>query len=202
MGIGVVMTLALLWLVQRTIAPAPSSDRTNRDLSLIEIVRLLREPPPPPPPPPTKAKRPPPPPAAPLPDFAPSALTDTRLPGLSLTIPELAPDALGAGGLDIGIAGPTQVRQTRRPPRPVHRPRPTYPRIARQRAIEGWVSVELTVDESGTPGDIRVLKAEPPNVFDRAAIQAVRRWRFEPATVGGKPVTARVAQRIDFELTR
>jgi len=45
-----------------------------------------------------------------------------------------------------------------------------------------------------------VVKAEPARVFEREAVQAVRRWTFNPATEGGAPVESRVKRRIDFKL--
>ena len=47
---------------------------------------------------------------------------------------------------------------------------------------------------------LRVLESEPPGTFDRAALDAVNSWRFEPATYEGLPVAVRVRQVVRFEL--
>ena len=50
------------------------------------------------------------------------------------------------------------------------------------------MQVEFTVGTDGSVSDVRVVKATPPRVFDREAITAVRRWRFQPVSA---PITTR-----------
>jgi len=77
---------------------------------------------------------------------------------------------------------------------------PDYPRSAAARGLAGWVEVGFTVEPSGRTRDVRVLGAEPPGVFNEAALTAVRRWRFAglPArdTAGG---AVRSVIRLRFE---
>ncbi|MGC4027341.1 MAG: energy transducer TonB [Steroidobacteraceae bacterium] len=75
---------------------------------------------------------------------------------------------------------------------------PEYPRYALQRLISGWVELEFTVNTEGRVQDIRVLDAEPADVFNAAAIAAVRRWRYAPVMRGGVAVPQRAQQRIRF----
>ena len=77
---------------------------------------------------------------------------------------------------------------------------PQYPLSARQRDIEGWVDLVFIVTEQGTVRDPEVVAAEPEGVFDRAARDAVLRWRFRPLLRGGEAVPARVSVRLDFTL--
>lgn len=86
------------------------------------------------------------------------------------------------------------------PPRPLVRLKPLYPSSARLQRIEGYVLVEFVVSDQGRTRDLRVIESEPASLFDAAALQAVRRWRFEPGQFRGKPVNTRVRQRIVFEL--
>jgi protein TonB len=58
---------------------------------------------------------------------------------------------------------------------------PTYPRNALTRRVAGWVEVAFTVDTSGRTRDVRVINADPPGIFEKAALAAVNRWRFDPA---------------------
>lgn len=66
---------------------------------------------------------------------------------------------------------------------------PEYPARAAQRGIEGWVLVSFTVDESGAVinQSINVEDAEPPNIFNRAAIRAAEKFRFQPPTDSDEP---------------
>jgi periplasmic protein TonB len=79
---------------------------------------------------------------------------------------------------------------------------PIYPFAARLRGAEGVVRVRLTVDARGSVRASEVVFAAPPGVFDEAALEAVRTWRFEPA-VGGSGQLMRVAEQdIEFRLDR
>lgn len=75
---------------------------------------------------------------------------------------------------------------------------PDYPADALARQLGGTVIVEFTVNTEGEPRDIRVQSAEPKGVFDRAAIAAVRRWRYEPPVVSGAPTEVPVRMSIRF----
>ena len=72
--------------------------------------------------------------------------------------------------------------------RPLSTPAPSYPTEALRAAQSGEVQVEVTVAPDGSVSDARVVRADPPRIFDRAAVAAVRRWRFEPVA---EPVTTR-----------
>ncbi|HEY8540505.1 MAG TPA: energy transducer TonB, partial [Steroidobacteraceae bacterium] len=76
---------------------------------------------------------------------------------------------------------------------------PQYPESARRRGIEGWVEVVFTVTPEGTVEDVEVRNASPANVFDDAAIRAVRQWRFEPVVRNGEKVSQRAMIRLKFE---
>lgn len=77
---------------------------------------------------------------------------------------------------------------------------PVYPRDAERQNISGWVDVEFTVAPDGSTQDLVVRGAEPQRMFDQAAIDAVKRWRFEPIKRDGAAVAQRAAVRIRFEL--
>lgn len=75
-----------------------------------------------------------------------------------------------------------------------------YPTAALRARQEGWVQVSFTIDTDGKPTDVKVTSSQPGRVFDRAAVDAVERYRFEPAMRDGQPVTSISTQRIDFKL--
>lgn len=84
---------------------------------------------------------------------------------------------------------------------PVVRVNPIYPSGAAQRGIEGYATIKFTIGPSGNVTDAEVIGSDPPGVFDRAALKAIRRWRYDPKLVDGRPV-ARPNQRVTltFEL--
>jgi protein TonB len=72
--------------------------------------------------------------------------------------------------------------------RPVSTPAPRYPAEALRAGQSGEVQVEFTVASDGSVTNARVVRSNPPRVFDREAVAAVKRWRFEPLPA---PVTTR-----------
>jgi len=72
--------------------------------------------------------------------------------------------------------------------RAVSTPAPRYPPEALRSGTSGEVLVEITVGTDGSVTNARVVRATPARVFDREALNAVRRWRFEPLDA---PVTTR-----------
>lgn len=72
--------------------------------------------------------------------------------------------------------------------RAVSTPAPRYPPEALRSGTSGEVLVEITVGTDGSVTNARVVRATPARVFDREALNAVRRWRFEPVDA---PVTTR-----------
>lgn len=77
---------------------------------------------------------------------------------------------------------------------------PDYPVRAREKGTQGWVDIEFTVNKDGTTSNGTVKSADPAGVFDRAALNAVARWRYEPRVVNGTVVDQRVSARLRFQL--
>ena len=128
------------------------------------------------------------------------ALSDLHPPASDLTqqLPGLAIGGLGGAAAGAGLpTGPTPAKV---PATPRRRPAPEYPRAARRDGVEGFVVVRLRVDETGRVVDAVVTEAEPPGVFDLAALRAARTYRYDPAQVAGRPVPDTLEQRIVFRL--
>ena len=77
---------------------------------------------------------------------------------------------------------------------------PRYPARADRRNISGWVEVVFTVTSSGSTADIEVLRAEPENMFESSAIEAVKKWTFQPREFRGQAIDQRTAARMVYEL--
>jgi protein TonB len=86
---------------------------------------------------------------------------------------------------------PSELKRTRYVP-------PEYPKDALKRGIGGEVRVRITLDADGKVKSAAVVNASPADVFDRAALDAVRRWRFKPLAVGNPGIEATVVTNIVF----
>lgn len=106
-------------------------------------------------------------------------------------IPEGPPPEEPDGPIQVGgdVAAPTRV----------YDPRPQYTEIARKARIQGIVIVQATIDKQGNVVDAKVLKGLPMGL-DQEALNAVRKWKFEPATLNGKPVAVYYNLTINFTL--
>lgn len=84
-----------------------------------------------------------------------------------------------------------------KPARPISNPNPMYPPDAVQQGLEGRVILSVTIAVTGSVTKVTVTESCGHPSLDQAALDAVRRWRFSPATRDGKPVewTARLPIR-------
>lgn len=179
LSLAVAVTFGLFWSMQALISVGYKLQEGSPRIS-VEFVRLRKDTTPEPkkrePPKREKPEQQPPPPDI---DMSKSTLD----PGHALggIAPEIDPtDALGNG---IGASGGSD-----RDVVPLVRIEPDYPTRAEQRGIEGWVTVEFTITPAGTVEDPSVVAAHPPRVFDAAALQAVRKWKYNPKILNGEAV--------------
>ncbi|HUW53363.1 MAG TPA: energy transducer TonB [Rhodanobacter sp.] len=77
---------------------------------------------------------------------------------------------------------------------------PKYPREALRARRSGWVVVSFTIEPNGRTSHVTVVSSEPRRVFDRAAVEAVDRYRFTPAMRNGVAVASQRQQKIEFNL--
>lgn len=76
-----------------------------------------------------------------------------------------------------------------------------YPESERKSGAEGWVLVNLMIDPEGKPYEMAVADSTGNPVFEKAALAQVAKWRFEPATMNGKPIDASSSVKLQFQLT-
>lgn len=86
---------------------------------------------------------------------------------------------------------------------PIVKVAPIYPRRALSRGIEGYVIVEFTVTRQGSVRDPIVIEAEPQGVFDQAAKNAARKFKYKPRVIDGAATeVAGVQNKITFRMNR
>lgn len=195
------MVFLVLPLIQQVSQP-PASDMELRAASTASL------PPPPPPPPPAEDEQKEeeePPPDLSAPDMPPMDLASLEL--------ALNPTVGDGWGPDVGgrlLAGAENrasedaeaifsVADLDQAPRILHQPAPEYPPDLKRKKIEGTVQILFLVDGAGRVQNPTVQQATHP-AFERAALQAVRRWRFEPGKRNGQPVSFRMKAPITFAL--
>ena len=84
---------------------------------------------------------------------------------------------------------------------PIVRVNPQYPIRAADRGIQGWVEVQFTISAAGTVKDPVVVDAKPATVFNRAALRAIRKWKYSPKIEEGVAVDRPdVRVRLHFNL--
>jgi protein TonB len=116
-----------------------------------------------------------------------------------INMPPMTPDMSLAsnsmmGDLLVGIGkGDTEVM-------PLVRQPAIYPQRAKARKIEGFVTARLSISSDGSVTDVEVVSAEPPGIFEREAVRAMYRYRFDPKVVNGQAVEQTAMQTVEFKL--
>src|ERR1700733_209792 len=77
---------------------------------------------------------------------------------------------------------------------------PVYPESARNRNIGGWVDLTFLVGVDGAVSEVAVVGAQPPGTFAQAALDAVRRWRYQPVIRDGHAATQQARVRVRFKV--
>ncbi len=96
------------------------------------------------------------------------------------------------------LGGPVKVPAEEQKGRLIESPSPLYPERARWERVQGIVHLELHVDREGTVKDIRVVAGHP--LLAQSATDAVRRWKYAPLRMDGKPVAVMTSVHIEFKM--
>lgn len=197
--------LAAYLITTRYIMPAPEMPETEAILvSMAPMAMAEPEPRPQPPRPPVEAKpviqpRPTPAPLIqqvpplPLPPIKPDAgppAPPVQGP-LAVSLTSRAPAAAAVGPQNDFVGVDVDMALTNNPP-------PPYPPQAKARHEQGTVVLRLQVRGDGSVGEIQVRTTSGSMRLDQAATEAVRRWKFKPATQGGRPVESWAIVPISF----
>ncbi|KTF14870.1 energy transducer TonB [Pseudoalteromonas sp. H105] len=86
---------------------------------------------------------------------------------------------------------------------PIVRIEPKYPTQAARDGKEGWVQLSFSIDELGGVTDVEVIDADPKRIFDREAKRALKKWKYRPKIIDGKPQKQVGLQvQLDFKLNQ
>jgi protein TonB len=196
LGLGVVTAFGLFWVMQALIGVTGKLDESGGQFS-VEFVRLKRDSTPEvkerEPPKREKPEQAPPPPQM---NIA-KAMNPGDVVGEIVPMVDTAMELEKATNLSSGSGGGD------RDIVPLVRVDPEYPPRALQQRIAGYVDLEFTISPTGTIKDVKVIGSNPSFVFDRAALRAVRKWRYNPKIDEGVAVSRRgVKVRLRFEPPR
>ena len=189
---GMFTAFVLFWVMQALVSVTGELQEGGGNLH-VDFVRLRRDTAPAEkqrePPKREKPEQPPPPPEMNLAqNLNPSEAVGDIVPLVDTGVELEQATSLGAGGSDSDVV-------------PLVRVDPDYPARAKQQGIEGYVDVRFTISPAGTVQDPVVIGSNPSLVFDRAALQAVRKWRYNPKIENGVAVSRPgVMVRLRFEL--
>lgn len=128
-----------------------------------------------------------------------TAAAKILIPGASAPEPkEAVGDGLNWASQKAGVAGKVDLSGV--PVAYADNPPPRYPHLARRRGWQGLVWLQVWVSEKGQVVDVRIEKSCGHEILDRAALDAVRNWRFEPARKGLLKAAGEARVPVRFEL--
>ena len=189
--VGTLVTLTLLFVMHLLIAYGEAALTKPRERHQLEFVRVKRnenvqtediQP-----------EKPPPPPQVP-PDQPPQQSDDVNPDAISVNVSAPTPNS------DLDIGGPGSMNVAEGDYLPIVRVAPVYPARALSRGIEGYVDMGFTVTTTGAVKDPVVLYSTS-SLFERAATQAVLKFKYKPRVVDGQPVEVpNVKTRITFKI--
>ncbi len=87
-----------------------------------------------------------------------------------------------------------------KPPKVIRNPMPRYPRHAIETGIAEPITVQVTITEDGATRCPQVVETHDDPSLAWVLLEAMKGWRFEPATLDGKPVPVTVNETVDFKI--
>jgi TonB family protein len=133
------------------------------------------------------------------PEAAPPKVVETR----SEELQDQQSEVAGTQEKKEETANGNQANNTPQPTTPYYKIKPKYPKAALIAGTEGWVLLEIDVNENGEVENVRVIDGEQRNMFQSEARRAVEQWKYRPfMDRDGKPMRKADHQvRVDFKLT-
>ncbi|MCO4799324.1 MAG: energy transducer TonB [Colwelliaceae bacterium] len=192
--LGAAVTFALFSFMAFLISSGDRREEEKLDNIIVEVnttppkstaEQRRRVPPPPPPPPKTPPK-----PQAPEPE------TNSDSGGLTFNMP-----GVQLAGANAGISAPGAGFGRDGDATPIVRIEPKYPIQAARDGKEGWVKLSFSINEIGGVEDVTVIEAKPKRLFDKEAKRALKKWKYKPKVVDGKPLRQTgLTVQLDFKM--
>ena len=191
--VSAAITLGLFFLMQSLIKSGGSALTEPPKGSVMDFVRLKKEE------------------AVEKKDRKPKKPPQPKEPPPQMETPQMdspTPDAEGAGmnfaaevATDVSLDGGLGLESGDGEYLPIVQVAPVYPRRALQRGIEGFVIVEFTVNTIGAVKEPYVIEAQPQGIFEQAAIDAAKKFKYKPRVVNGVATeVSGVQNRITFKI--
>ena len=118
---------------------------------------------------------------------------------LTISIPPFAVYAAKQQSADRSGAMVLGADEVDKAPEVIHYVAPKYPKAALEKGLEGKVLVEAVIDENGNVIDARI-KYSDNEIFNEAALAAIKQTKFKPALLNGHPVKVRITVPFVFRL--
>lgn len=173
---GVVITFALLWLMQFLIATGRSAITDKAEFRFQDFIRVRQEE--------TieqKDRKPDKPPEV---QDKPPDVPPPQMDSLDPTAPTVSLGRVSVN-IEVGIEGGDFAVDGEY--LPIVRVEPIYPRRAQTRGIEGYCDMEFTVTRTGEVTDAVAVDCSS-SVFESASVKAVLKWKYKPRVVNGEPI--------------
>jgi TonB family protein len=122
-----------------------------------------------------------------------SAFGQEKVPGAGASQPQANPTHMTA------ICNEKTTQSCVSPPQVIFHPEPEYSKEARDAKYQGTCIIGLTVEADGSTSHVTLISGLGKGL-DEKTVDAVRTWKFKPATKDGKPVAAQIAVEVDFHL--
>ena len=194
-----------VWVLGMMLLPREATQPIQKPTLSVEPV-IIFDPidPPPLPPPPVEVPPPPitlhriapPPTVVPTPSAAPATTTVEIVVSTPSDEPRMAPGPVDVGPTGISGTGEGELVNLR----VLVKRQPAYPRRELARGIEGDVVLRVLVNEKGDPQTIEVIGGTRNRNFEASAIKAIKRWKFQPYMVDGKPRAAWARVPVSYTL--
>lgn len=196
---SLVATLAIFLILPFThIVARPERHLELRKASAVDLPPPMEEPPPPPAEQTAQEDAPPPPTMDDAPQSIPvMADLDVAVGGGGF-LPGFVASGSGMAANDTGGVNEVfSAADLEERPQAAAQVPPAYPNELRRAKVEGSVTVAFVVDETGMVEDPRVEKSSHPE-FEKAALDAIRKWRFRPGRKEGQAVRSYIVQTFRF----
>ena len=118
--------------------------------------------------------------------------------GFVVNVPRFATRGGRGGGVGDGLGGD----EADSPPTPINKLPPTYPTTLLSKGVGGRVIVSCVIDANGQVASSSIKQSSGYSELDKAALNAVARWKFKPAIKEGRSIKSTCSVPFNFEVKK